>query len=184
MRFNTNEVKEKMEKSLNSLVSAFASIRASQASAAVVAKVTFDYWGTATKIVDMANVAVSDAKTLCITPYDKTTLKAMVKAIQMSDIGINPMDDGSCIRLVFPPLTEEHRKDLAKQVSKMSEEGKVAIRNIRRDANELIKKLKKDGDMTEDEQKIGEKDVQDITDKYIKLVDEAATKKSNEIMKI
>ena len=156
----------------------------SQANAAIVSKVTFEYYGAPTKLVDMASVAVTDPKTLTITPYDRSTLKAMVKAILASDVGITPMDDGSVIRLVFPPLTEEHRKNLAKQIQKMGEEARVAIRNIRRDANDDVKKQKKDGLLTEDEQKAGEKSVQDLTDRFIKLVDDVTAKKSKEIMQI
>ena len=173
-----------MQKSLDSYESNLSTIRASQANASVVSKVTFDYYGAATRLVDMAAVAVTDPKTLTITPYDKSTLKDMVKALYASDIGITPADDGSVIRLVFPPLTEEHRKSLAKQIQKMGEEARVSIRNIRRDANDAIKKQKKDGDMTEDEQKAGEKSVQDLTDRYIKMVDEITTKKDKEIMKL
>ena len=173
-----------MQKSVNSYESNLSTIRASQANTAIVSKVMFEYYGAPTKLVDMASVAVTDPKTLTITPYDRSTLKAMVKALQASDIGITPMDDGSVIRLVFPPLTEEHRKSLAKQIQKMGEEARVAIRNIRRDANDSIKKQKKDGDMTEDEQKAGEKSVQDITDRYIKIIDEITTKKDKEIMKL
>ena len=184
MKFNTKPVEEKMQKSISVYESNLSSIRASQANAAVVSKVTFDYYGAPTKLVDMASVSVSDPKTLTISPYDRSTLKAMVKAILASDVGITPMDDGAVIRLVFPPLTEEHRKSLAKQIQKMGEEARVAIRNIRRDANDSIKKQKKDGDMTEDEQKAGEKSVQDLTDRYIKMVDEITTKKDKEIMKL
>ena len=132
----------------------------------------------------MASVSVTDPKTLTISPYDRSTLKAMVKAILASDVGITPMDDGSVIRLVFPPLTEEHRKSLAKQIQKMGEEARVAIRNIRRDANDDIKKQKKDGLMTEDEQKSGEKSIQDLTDKFIKMVDEITARKEKEVMSI
>lgn len=184
MKFNTKTYEEKMQKSVNAYENNLSTIRASQANGAVVAKVTFDYYGAPTKLTDMASVAVTDPKTLAITPYDRSTLKAMVKAIQASDIGINPVDDGAVIRLVFPPLTEEHRKGLAKQIQKMSEEARVAIRNIRRDANDDIKKQKKDGLLTEDEQKAGEKSVQEITDRFIKVVDEITAKKDKEIMQI
>ena len=184
MKFNTKPVEEKMQKSISVYESNLSSIRASQANAAVVSKVTFDYYGAPTKLVDMASVSVSDPKTLTISPYDRSTLKAMVKAILASDVGITPMDDGAVIRLVFPPLTEEHRKSLAKQIQKMGEDARVVIRNIRRDANDEIKKLKKDGEMTEDEQKAGEKSIQDLTDKYIKLVDNITTQKNKEIMQI
>ncbi len=184
MKFNTKPTEEKMQKSVAAYENNLSTIRASQANAAIVSKVTFEYYGAPAKIVDMASVSVTDPKTLKITPYDRTTLKAMVKAIQASDIGINPMDDGSAIRLVFPPLTEEHRKGLAKQIQKMGEDARVVIRNIRRDANDEIKKLKKDGEMTEDEQKAGEKSVQDLTDQYIKQVDGITAQKNKEIMQL
>ena len=184
MKFNTKETEEKMQKSVNAYENNLSTIRASQANGAIVSKVTFDYYGAATKLTDMASVSVSDPKTLTITPYDRSTLKAMVKAIQASDIGINPVDDGTVIRLVFPPLTEEHRKGLAKQIQKLSEDARVAVRNVRRDANDDIKKQKKDGTMTEDEQKAGEKAVQDLTDRYIKTIDEITTKKEKESMQI
>jgi ribosome recycling factor len=132
----------------------------------------------------MADVRVADARTLVITPYDATTLKAMEKAIMMSDIGINPMNDGKVIRLSFPQLTEERRREIKKQVQKYAEDAKVAIRNIRRDANEDAKKQKKDGILTEDEQKAAEKTIQDITDKCTKKIDEILAKKEKEIMEI
>ena len=132
----------------------------------------------------MANVRVADAKTLEIIPYDASTLKAMEKAIQTSDIGINPSNDGKIIRLVFPQLTEERRKELAKQVQKMGEEAKVAIRNLRRTANDDIKKQKKDGLLTEDDVKNAEKSVQDITDKYIKNIDAITSAKEKAVMKV
>ena len=184
MNYNTKDLESKMQKTIVSYETNLDSIRASQANPAVLNRVTFDYWGSPAEITSMANVRVADAKTLEIVPYDASTLKAMEKAIQTSDIGINPSNDGKIIRLVFPQLTEERRKELAKQVQKMGEEAKVAIRNLRRTANDDIKKQKKDGLMTEDEQKAGEKSVQDLTDRYIKLVDEITTKKDKEIMKL
>ncbi len=184
MKYNTKNTEEKMQKTVASYENNLSTIRASQANSAIVSKVTFEYYGAATRLVDMASVAVTDPKTLTITPYDRSTLKAMVKALLASDIGITPADDGSVIRLVFPPLTEEHRKGLAKQIQKMGEESRVAIRNIRRDANDDIKKQKKDGEMTEDEQKAGEKAVQDLTDRYIKMIDEITSKKEKEILKL
>ena len=184
MKFNTKATEEKMTKSVSVYESNLSTIRASQANAAVVSKVTFDYYGAPTKLVDMASVSVTDPKTLTISPYDRSTLKAMVKAILTSDVGITPTDDGSVIRLVFPPLTEEHRKGLGKQIQKMGEDARVSIRNLRRDANDEIKKLKKDGEMTEDEQKAGEKAVQDLTDRYIKMIDGITSKKEKEIMQI
>jgi len=132
----------------------------------------------------MADIRVSDAKTLTITPYDTTTLKEMEKAILASDVGITPTNDGKVIRLVFPQPTEERRRELVKQIQKSGEDAKVAIRNVRRDANDLCKKMKKDGEMTEDEQKASEKAVQDLTDKYIKEIDAVTAKKEKEIMQI
>ena len=184
MKFNTKPTEEKMQKSVASFESNLSTIRASQANAAVVSKVTFEYYGSPTRIVDMASVTVTDPKTLTISPYDRSTLKDMVKALLASDIGITPTDDGSVIRLIFPQLTEEHRKELAKQIQKMGEEARVAVRNIRREANDEIKKAKKDGEMTEDEQKASEKSVQDLTDTYVKQIDGIAAKKEKEIMQI
>ncbi len=184
MKLNTKPTEEKMQKSVAAYESNLSTIRASQANSAVISKVTFEYYGSPTRIVDMASVTVTDPKTLTISPYDRSTLKAMVKAILASDIGITPTDDGSVIRLVFPQLTEEHRKTLAKQIQKMSEDARVAVRNIRREANDEVKKLKKDGEMTEDEQKASEKSVQELTDRYIKQIDEITAAKEKEIMQI
>lgn len=184
MKYNTKDLEQKMQKTIASYEENLSSIRASQANAAVLNRVTFDYWGAPTEITSMASVSVSDAKTLVITPYDASTLKAMEKAIQTSDIGINPANDGKVLRLIFPQLTEERRRELAKQVQKMGEDCKVAIRNIRRTANDDIKKLKKDNVLTEDDVKDAEKAVQDLTDKYIKNVDAITTAKEKEIMKV
>ena len=184
MKYNTKDLQKKMDKTIASYEENLSSIRASQANPAVLNRVTFDYWGSPTEITAVANVKIADAKTLVIAPYDASTLKAIEKAIQTSDIGINPNNDGKVIRLVFPQLTEERRRDLAKQVKKMGEDAKVAIRNIRRDANEDIKKQKKDGILTEDDVKDAEKTVQDITDKYIKNIDTLSAAKEKEIMKV
>ena len=184
MKLNTKDFEEKMKKALSVYEENLGSIRAGQANAAVVSKVNFEYWGAPTPLTSMADVRVADAKTLTITPYDASTLKAMEKAILASDVGITPTNDGKVIRLVFPQPTEERRRELAKQVQKMGEDAKVAIRNIRRDANDLCKKMKKDGEMTEDEQKASEKSVQDLTDKYIKDIDGITAKKEKEIMQI
>ena len=184
MKFNTRETEEKMIKTIASYEQNLASIRASQANPAVLSKLTFDYWGSPAEVTAMANIRVADAKTLEIIPYDASTLKAIEKAIQMSDIGINPSNDGKIIRMVFPQLTEERRKDLAKQVQKQGEDAKVAIRNIRRTANDDIKKQKKDNILTEDDVKDAEKAVQDLTDKYIKNVDTVTAAKEKEIMKV
>ena len=182
--YNTKDIEEKMKKSIASHEMNLASIRASQANPAVLSRVTFDFWGSPAEITSMANVRVADAKTLEIIPNDATTLKAMEKAIFTSDIGITPSNDGKVIRLIFPQLTEERRKELAKQVQKMGEECKVAIRNIRRIANDDIKKQKKDGILTEDDVKDAEKAVQDITDKYIKSADAITSAKEKDIMKV
>lgn len=184
MKLNTKEFETKMQKAITAYQENLSVIRAGQANTAVISKVTFEYWGTPTLITSMADVRVADSKTLTISPYDATTLKEMEKAILASDVGITPTNDGKVIRLVFPQLTEERRKDLVKQVQKMGEDAKVAIRNIRRDANDLCKKMKKDNEMTEDEQKTSEKAIQDLTDKYIKEVDSVTSKKEKEIMQI
>ena len=184
MKLDTREFESKMQKSIASYQENLATIRAGQANTAVLAKVNFEYWGAPTLITSMADIRVADSKTVTITPYDATTLKAMEKAILASDIGITPTNDGKVIRLVFPQPTEERRRELVKQIQKMGEDAKVAIRNIRRDANDLCKKLKKDGEMTEDEQKASEKSVQDLTDKYIKELDAVTAKKEKEIMQI
>ena len=184
MKLNTKDFESRMQKTIAAYQENLTVIRAGQANTAVLAKVTFEYWGAPTLISSMADIRVADTKTVTITPYDATTLKAMEKAILASDVGITPTNDGKVIRLVFPQPTEERRKELAKQVQKMGEDAKVAIRNIRRDANDLCKKLKKDGEMTEDEQKTSEKAIQDLTDKYIKDVDAVTSKKEKEIMQI
>ncbi len=184
MKLNTKDFEEKMKKALSVYEENLGSIRAGQANAAVVSKVNFEYWGAPTPLTSMADVRVADAKTLTITPYDASTLKEMEKAILASDVGITPTNDGKVIRLVFPQPTEERRRELVKQVQKMGEDAKVAIRNIRRDANDLCKKMKKDSEMTEDEQKASEKSVQDLTDKYIKELDGITAKKEKEIMQI
>lgn len=184
MKLNTKDFEERMGKAISSYEQNIATIRAGQANTAVLAKINFEYWGAPTPLMSMADVRVADSKTITITPYDATALKEMEKALLASDLGITPTNDGKVIRLVFPQPTEERRRELVKQVQKMSEDAKVAIRNIRRDANDLCKKMKKDGEMTEDEQKSSEKSVQDLTDKYIKDVDGITSAKEKEIMKI
>ena len=184
MKYNTKPLEGRMDKAITAYENNLADVRASQANAGVLNRVTFDYYGAATPIKDMAAISLSDARTLVITPYDKSTLKAMEKAIQMSDIGINPQNDGTVLRMIFPQLTEERRKALAKQVKGMGEEAKVALRNIRRDAMDETKKAKKDNTMTEDEVKDAEKAIQDVTDKYIKKVDALTAAKEKELMAI
>ena len=175
---------EKMNKTINVMTSEFASIRAGRANPAVLDKVLVDYYGTPTKVTQMASVSVSEARVLVIQPYDKSTLKSIEKAIQTSDIGINPSNDGSVIRMTFPQLTEERRKEIVKQVNKQAEESKVAIRSIRRDANDRFKAMKKSGEATEDDVKSLENQMQKLTDKFIDEIDKLAAAKEKEILAI
>lgn len=184
MNFNKKPYEEKMTKAVASYSENLASIRAGRANAAVLSRVTFDYYGAPTLLTTMADVKVTDPKTLTITPYDKSTFKAMIKAILASDVGITPTDDGTVIRLSFPQLTGERRNELGKQVQKACEDAKVAIRNIRRTANDDIKKMKKNGELTEDDVKNAEKLIQELTDKFIKEIDAIATKKIAELNEI
>ncbi len=184
MKTVLNNSKEKMEKTLNVLASQFAAIRAGRANPAVLNPIQVDYYGTPTPIAQMAAVSVQDARILVIQPWDKTTLKTIEKAIQASDLGINPSNDGSVIRLVFPQLTEERRKELSKDIKKLGEESKVAVRSIRRDALDKVKTMKKNNEVTEDDVKNFEKDIQKLTDKYIENVDSAVAVKDKEIMSI
>lgn len=176
--------KDKMNKSVNALMEEYATIRVGRASASVLDKVMVDYYGAPTPVNQMAAVSVPEPRTLMITPWDKTTLKAIEKAIQTSDIGLNPQNDGTALRLNFPPLTEERRKELVKNVSKYGEEAKVAVRSIRRDAIDKLKDLKKKSEITEDDLKDAEKRMQDLTDKFCKEIDEVAAKKEKEIMEL
>lgn len=175
---------EKMSKSINSLKTEFGTIRAGRANPAVLDKILVDYYGTPTPINQMAAVSVSEARVLVIQPWDKSTLKEIEKAIQASDLGINPVNDGSVIRLAFPQPTEDRRKELVKDIKKMGEEAKVAVRSIRRSAIEKLKDLKKNGELTEDELKSEENNTQKLTDKYCKNVDEAIAEKEKEILSI
>ncbi len=184
MKLDTKEFEEKMIKAIAAMNSNFDTVRAGQANPAILNRVTFEYYGSQTPLNSMADIRQQDARTLVIKPYDGSTLKAMEKAILASDVGITPNNDGTVIRLAFPQPTEERRRELCKTVAKMGEEAKVAVRNIRREANDLTKKKKKDGDMTEDEEKASEKSVQDLTDKYIKQIDAAVTSKQNDVMAI
>ena len=174
----------KMSKSYDALLRDYAAIRAGRANPHVLDKIKVDYYGTPTQIQSMAAVSVVEARILVIQPWDKSSLKAIEKAIQASDIGINPSNDGTSIRIVFPPLTEERRKDLCKQVRKEGEESKVAIRSIRRDANEKFKGMKKKSEISEDDCKDLEEQTQKLTDKYIKKIDEISAAKEKEILEI
>ena len=175
---------EKMLKTIEVVKANFASVRAGRANAGVLDRITVEYYGTPTPLNQVAAVSSPDPRTLVIQPWDGSLLKAIEKAIQTSDLGINPQNDGRVLRLAFPQLTEERRKELTKQVKKYGEEGKVAVRNIRRDAMDEIKKKTKKSEITEDDQKKAEKDLQDLLDKYIKNVDTALAAKEKELMAI
>lgn len=184
MKLDTKEYERKMKKSIEVYEENLSVIRAGRASTAVVSKVTVDYYGSPTAITQMAEVKVTDPKTLTIQPWDASTLKNIEKAILASDIGITPQNDGKIIRLVFPQLTEERRKEIKKSLVKYAEEAKVAIRNIRREANDKSKAMKKNSEMTEDEQKQSDKTIQDMTDKFIKEIETITAAKEKEIMAI
>ncbi len=174
----------KMEKTVEVLGSQFASVRAGRANASVLNHIVVPYYGVDTPVGQVASISSPDARTLVIQPWDNSLLKPIEKAIQSSDLGINPQNDGKIIRLSFPQLTEERRKDLTKQVRKYAEEGKVAIRNIRRDALDALKKDQKAGELTEDDFKDEEKKLQDMTDKFVAKIDEASAKKEKELMEL
>lgn len=178
------EFTRKMEKTLEVLNEEFSAVRAGRANAKVLDRITVEYYGTDTPIGQVGTISSPDPRTLLIQPWDTSLLKTIEKAIQMSDLGINPQNDGRVIRLIFPQLTEERRVELTKQVKKYGEEAKVAIRNLRREAVDTVKKQLKSSEITEDDEKKAEKDIQDLTDKYIKKVDEACTKKEKELMEI
>ena len=184
MKLDTKEYEVKMQKTVSNYTENLSTIRAGRANPDVLKKVSVDYYGSPTPIASIAEIKVADARTIVITAWDKSAMKGIEKAILTSDIGINPQNDGSCIRLNFPPTTEERRRELSKQISKMGEDSKVAIRNIRRDANDKIKAMKKDSEMTEDEAKQSDKLIQDLTDKYIKEIDTITASKTKEIMEI
>lgn len=175
---------EKMNKSLDALLKEYTSIRAGRANPHVLDKIKVDYYGTPTPLQQVGNITVPEARMLQIQPWEKSLLKDIEKAIQMSDLGINPTNDGNLIRLIFPELTEERRKELAKDIKKKGEAAKVAIRNIRRDANDTIKKLEKSGDISEDEREESEEKIQKLTDKMIEKVDQAIDTKTKEILTV
>ena len=184
MKLDTKAYEEKMKKSISSMETEFKTLSAGKASPAVLDRIQVEYFGSNMPVNQIAGISQPDPRTLVITPWDASALKLIEKAILASDLGINPQNDGKVIRLVFPQATEERRKELAKKVEKFAEDCKVAVRNIRRDANDAVKEMKKNGEMTEDEQKASEKQTQDLTDKYIKLVDASADAKKKEIMSI
>ncbi len=184
MSVDFKEFTRKMEKTLEILQEDFGAIRAGRANPRVLDRISVEYYGVDTPIGQVGTISSPDARTLVIQPWDGSLLKKVEKAIQTSELGINPQNDGRVIRLVFPQLTEERRRELVKQVKKYGEDGKVAVRNIRRDAMDYIKKLKKNSEITEDDQKKAEKDLQELTDKYIKKVDDACAVKEKELMEL
>ncbi len=175
---------DKMNKSIDSVSADFASVRAGRANAAVLDRISVDYYGTPTPIQQIAAISSPDPRMLMIQPWDASALKGIERAIQESDLGINPQNDGRAIRLAFPQLTEERRKELVKQIKKYGENGKVAIRNIRRDAMEVFKKKQKASEITEDDLKQAEKDLQKLTDESCKKIDELLAKKEKELMAV
>ena len=175
---------DKMQKSIDSVAADFAAVRAGRANAAVLDRITVDYYGSPTPIQQIASISSPDARTLMIQPWDGSALKLIEKAIQNSDLGINPQNDGRALRLNFPQLTEERRKELVKQIRKYNEAGKGAIRNIRRDALENFKKQEKRSEITEDEMDMVEKDLQKLTDNSCKKLDELLAKKEKELMAV
>ncbi len=184
MKEKMKKTEEKMNKSLERLKGEFAAIRAGRANPAVLDKVMVDYYGTPTPINQMAAVSVAEARILVIQPWDATSIKAIEKAILTSDVGITPTNDGKSLRLVFPQPTEDRRKELCKEIKKYGEETKVAIRSIRRDTMEAYKKMKKDSEITEDDLKTCEKDIQNLTDKFCKNVDTLVSEKEKEVMSL
>ena len=184
MAVDFKEFERRMGKAVDHLVEEFGAVRAGRANAKVLDRITVEYYGSETPLNGVATISTPDARTLVVQPWDTSLLNPIQKAIQSSDLGINPQNDGKVVRLIFPQLTEERRKELTKQVKKYAEDAKVAMRNVRRDGMDYIKKLKKDSAITEDEQKKAEKDLQDLLDKYIKKADEALAAKEKELMSI
>ena len=184
MSVDFSEFSRRMDRALDHLQEEFGAVRAGRANPRVLDRITVEYYGSETPLNGVASISTPDARTLVIQPWDTKLLKDIQKAIQVSDLGINPQNDGRVIRLSFPQLTEDRRKDLVKQVKKYSEEAKVAMRNIRRDGMDYVKKLKKASEITEDDQKKAEKDLQDLLDKMIKKVDAATAAKEKELMSL
>ena len=178
------EIEAKVEKRINGYAGELKTIRAGRANASILDKVAIDYYGTMTPVAQVGSISVPEARMLVIQPWDGSTLKEIEKAINASDIGIAPQNDGKVIRLNFPPLTEERRKELVRTVKKYTEEAKVQIRNVRRDAMDGFKAQKKDGELTEDDMKEAEKDIQNLTDKYIKEIDNICAGKEKEILEV
>ena len=184
MKETLKKAEERMGRRIDHLRTEYAEIRAGRANPAVLDKVKVDYYGTPTPVNQLAAVSVTEARTLTIQPWDASILRQIEKEIQKSDIGINPMNDGKIIRLIFPPLTEDRRKEIVKDVQRVAEDTKVQIRNVRRDTIDKLKSLKKSGELTEDDLKHGEKKTQELTDKYIKNVDSISADKQKEVMEL
>lgn len=184
MKEQMKQAEEKMKKTLHVLSGEYAAIRAGRANPAVLDKIVVDYYGVPTPIPQMAAVSVAEARVLVVQPWDASTLKSIEKAIQTSDLGINPTNDGRVLRIAFPQLTEERRRDIVKDVSKLCEDAKVAIRSIRRDAIDKFKAMKKASEITEDDLKNCEKEIQNLTDKYCKEADDMGAAKDKEVMSI
>ena len=184
MKETLKKAEERMGRRIDHLCTEYAEIRAGRANPAVLDKVKVDYYGTPTPINQLAAVSVTEARTLTIQPWDASILRQIEKAIQKSDIGINPMNDGKVIRLIFPPLTEDRRKEIVKDVQRVAEDTKVQIRNVRRDTIEKLKGMKKSGELTEDDLKLAEKKTQELTDKLVKKVDKISADKQKEILEM
>lgn len=184
MQEQLKKAEERMGRRYDHMCQEFSEIRAGRANPAVLDKVKVDYYGTPTPVNQLAAVSVTEARTLTIQPWDASVLRPIEKAIQKSDIGINPMNDGKLIRLIFPPLTEDRRKELVKDIQKIAEDTKVQIRNVRRDAIEKLKAMKKAGELTEDDLKNAEKKTQKLTDTYTKKVDDTSAAKQKELLEM
>lgn len=184
MKETLKKAEERMGRRIDHLCTEYAEIRAGRANPAVLDKVKVDYYGTPTPINQLAAVSVTEARTLTIQPWDASILRQIEKEIQKSDIGINPMNDGKIIRLIFPPLTEDRRKGIVKDVQRIAEDTKVQIRNVRRDTIDKLKSLKKSGELTEDDLKHGEKKTQDLTDKMTKKIDKISADKQKEVLEL
>ncbi|MBQ1453128.1 MAG: ribosome recycling factor [Ruminococcus sp.] len=184
MKEQLKKAEERMDRRVDHMCKEFSEIRAGRANPAVLDKVKVDYYGTPTPVNQLAAVSVTEARTLIIQPWDASVLRKIEKAIQMSDVGINPNNDGKIIRLVFPPLTEERRKIIVKDVQKIAEDTKVQVRNVRRDAIEKLKAMKKSGELTEDDLKQGEKKTQELTDKAIKKIEKISADKQKELLEL
>lgn len=184
MQEQLTKTSQRMQRRIDHLVDEYSQIRAGRANPALLEKIKIDYYGTPTPISQVASISVAEARTLTIQPWDASVIRDIERAIQTSDLGINPQNDGKILRIIFPPLTEDRRKEIVKDISKLAEETKVQIRNVRRECMEKLKAMKKDGELTEDDLKQAEMKTQDLTDKFVKKTDELSSAKQKEIMEI